>query len=469
MSNQNNENQTYVPPTINNVTENRSRSKNIKDANQTVLDDFTKSFKVYDKLGDTIESKYNETKDELTSFISSIQITLNPGQNNKDKIIEQYNELKEYNEGYNQLISNNKASLTDILNTLKKISFLEKKITEKITTKNGMSNKGIRKLEVIKDDVVETREDIEKFYNLHQKLDSKITTDFNAKYTELKNNIKNALIEFYGKNINTQIINRKINKNYTSVNSATHNRDKVTILNNIQSKISELYTIYLETVRSIRENIETTENNSNLKTYQENISNKINTLKNVLSNKINDIKRVTSEDIVTLKTGISSLIEQIKGLITEYTTKHNYSNTKSTMNKLNQLVLENEFSTKGLNNAVNPIIQQLSSIITNVEGQTVIGTEIRTQINTPKKKTNTTPVANYSEGLGTNGAVSGLFNRKINKGSKVYYKTKPGIKYEVSEVLSNGKFNIMTKNNKGQETSLSRISPNLLELIPNQK
>ena len=196
MSNQNNENQTYVPPTINNVTENRSRSKNIKDANQTVLDDFTKSFKVYDKLGDTIESKYNETKDELTSFISSIQITLNPGQNNKDKIIEQYNELKEYNEGYNQLISNNKASLTDILNTLKKISFLEKKITEKITTKNGMSNKGIRKLEVIKDDVVETREDIEKFYNLHQKLDSKITTDFNAKYTELKNNIKNALIEF---------------------------------------------------------------------------------------------------------------------------------------------------------------------------------------------------------------------------------------------------------------------------------
>lgn len=328
MSNQNNENQTYVPPTINNVTENRSRSKNIKDANQTVLDDFTKSFKVYDKLGDTIESKYNETKDELTSFISSIQITLNPGQNNKDKIIEQYNELKEYNEGYNQLISNNKASLTDILNTLKKISFLEKKITEKITTKNGMSNKGIRKLEVIKDDVVETREDIEKFYNLHQKLDSKITTDFNAKYTELKNNIKNALIEFYGKNINTQIINRKINKNYTSVNSATHNRDKVTILNNIQSKISELYTIYLETVRSIRENIETTENNSNLKTYQENISNKINTLKNVLSNKINDIKRVTSEDIVTLKTGISSLIEQIKGLITEYTTKHNYSNTK---------------------------------------------------------------------------------------------------------------------------------------------
>ena len=432
MSNQINENSEYTPPKFNNIsninnnTETRRRSKNIKNANKKVLDEFREFYDPFDELGDKIKSDYDKAKNDLDSFIESIEITLNPDQNNKESIIVQYTKLNEYKVGYDQLISNNKVSLNDILSTLKKISTLVNKITNKINL-NDMSNKGIRDLQSIKDDIIETKIDIEKFYNLYQKLGLKITNNFNAKYSELKNNIKDALIGFYGKQFNSQFNSKKINNNYLSITNETPDTKKVEILINIKTKIDDLNKFYLESVDIIKENIKTKDNNSNLKTYQDKISIKIDGLYNELNKKIDNIKKVTSDDIDQLKKDVSLIIEQIRNLINTYSSKHNFSkaNTESALKKLNELALLNKFSIINLNKAVDPIIKKLNYIITGVESNqinipesntgTVTGTGVGTQINAPEENPNTTPVSNYNKGLGNNLAVSGLIpNQNIS-------------------------------------------------------
>jgi ElaB/YqjD/DUF883 family membrane-anchored ribosome-binding protein len=434
---------------IKNIVGKRANRKKSRNTNQPILAGFTKSSIEFDSLVDEIEKKYLDTISKFNTFIHSVNITLNEKTNTKDTIIEQYARLVQYNQEHLNLTDENNKYIQkisdDLISITSKIDEINKIINDKT-----ISDESIEILKPINLSLNTNKGDINDFINEFEELNDKIEEDFTTKFFELKNNIKNALIGFYSKDFNKQISNKKINVNYESIISATRNTDKITILKNIKDKISELNAIYLETVENIKNKMNINEKNNNLINYQKNISIKIDKLNSDLNNKIDNIKTVSLEYITKLKGDVSLLIEQIRKLIEDYTKKHNYSNTKSTMNKLNQLVLENEFSTKGLNNAVNPIIQQLGNIITKVEGQ---GIEIGTGLN--GAETNNTAVSGLDTEKLVNGNIISWSSKKEDSG--ITYKGKYNISRKETEKNVQGKPRIPVKNVKIFQNDIEKV------------
>ena len=458
MQNNDTRNTTQISVPKKNIITKRGQRELNRKANATSLEKFIKSSKEYeDFIEKIIQVEYIEAISNFDDFMESINIKLNEDINTKDLILDQYNQLEKYKKEHLDFINNNEEKikvcsdkLTEIssdLEEINKISVKNKKLLDDLITSLNDSNG-----------------DINDFIDEYKELNETIKKRFATKYSELKNYIKDALIKFYSKQFNSLFSNRKtkINSNYESITNETPDTKKVEILISIKGTIDDLNNIYLGTVEGIKNNIKINESNKNLKTYQTTISSKINELNSELNKKIDNIKTATYDDIDKIKKDVSSLIEQIKKLITEYSTKHNYSNANANiaLEKLNKLALLNNFSTKNLNEAVEPIINQLSNILERVE---------RNKLNKGESNTGNkiVTIMNQEENILENNNVFIILNRnsyeeiKNNKLLTFYIKNDVGepIKYS-AEIDINRKIEEQGENIKIPIKELSTVLPN---------
>ena len=287
----------------------------------------------YTKSYNNFKSHY-DTDLKLTNDLISSMVIILKNNNNNENIIEKYKILKNFKEKKKSIDDNISKSKESVLKNLQEMN-------------------------------LKPENNVKKMYQIYSDLENKFATDFNTKYDELNTQIKKALILFYSIQINKIIIS---NNSFKGIDSETTNKGKVEILIGIKEKLDQLDIILKNYSKSI-ENMNIDPKNQNLIVYQNNIQKNINDLSEKLNACIENIRNVTTDHIRKLKKSVSDLIDEIKQIISNFSTIHNYYNVQYSLSKLNTLSLENELniSNKKQKNTVDPLIRQLGIIVTKIE------------------------------------------------------------------------------------------------------
>ena len=222
-------------------------------------------------------------------------------------------------------------------------------------------------------------------YRSYTKLnDTILTPQYNDIYTNLRNQIKNALIGYYTKIINGQIATNTYNASFTSVGNAKTNSDKVAILISIKAKLDNLDTIFNTDVAEYMDQIIEPNNkgakvgNNEISAFQNDIQQKINAQSQLLNAMIENIRDVTKKDIEELKISVADLVTQITAKINAFKGIHSTYFNQSTTDVLANLTavgisLNVPYSNSNTkqNNEMTAIIRKLAETATKVGNETI--------------------------------------------------------------------------------------------------
>lgn len=367
----------------------RAASAASKAQTATIYSAYLQRYNDYNTSDDILYKQFRSDEAKTTAFLQSVKITLNKNSNTNKEIIQQYGILKSFNDGYAAMQKSNLDQRNNVGKTLKGIDSLTAEINATINSTNNtkkVSDIGKTQLNSLLAMIAEVRTTDYNTLKSYNKLNTiTLPTQYNDIYNTLRNQIKNALIGYYTKMINDQIVANTYNANFNSVGKANTNSDKVAILISIKAKLDNLDTIFNTDVAEYMDQIIEPPNNKGAKignneisAFQNDIQQKINAQSQVLNSMIQDIRNVTKKDIEDLKTSVADLVTQITNKINAFKGIHStYFNQSSTdaIAKLTEvgISLNVPFSTSNTtqNNQMTAIIRKLAETATKVGNETI--------------------------------------------------------------------------------------------------